>query len=98
MSSIIIDSPLAERIRAIAQQEDRPVEAVLIAMVDKYAASLSYAELIARLKEVGEITLPSDDPLEPPLNEEEELALIQRAGAGELSGAQIVIDERKQGW
>jgi hypothetical protein len=36
MAALVIESPLAEQIRAIAQQERRPVEDVLESMIEHY--------------------------------------------------------------
>jgi hypothetical protein len=100
MAALLIDSPLAERIRSIAEQEHRPVEAVLEAMVAQYNPSLMVKEIYARLENERDrgIALPPGDDADDFLSEDEETALIQRAGSGDKSGAQMVIDERKQGW
>jgi hypothetical protein len=97
MSALIIEAPLAERIRAIAEREQRPVEAVLETMVEKYASELSHDEIITRLKETGGFIFPSSEPAKPPLTDQERQELADRLGAaGSLSS--IIIEERKQGY
>lgn len=41
MTSLMIPDPLAERLRAIARQENRPVEDVLASLLDMYARQLN---------------------------------------------------------
>jgi hypothetical protein len=97
MAALVIESPLSERIRAIAEHERRPIEAVLEAMIEKYTSSLTDREINARLRAVGGFILPADEPAEPPISEEELDKIARRVGAaGPLST--LIIEERKQGW
>ncbi|MBZ0309358.1 MAG: hypothetical protein K8I82_25055 [Anaerolineae bacterium] len=97
MAGLLIESPLAERLRAMAEQEHRSVESLLEDMVERYGGSLTVKEINARLRDLPGITVPPDDPDDPPITEEELETIAQRAGeAGSLSA--LIIDERKQGW
>ncbi len=97
MAGLLIESPLAERLRALAEQEQRSVESLIEDMVERYAGALTVKEINARLRGLPEIIVPPDVPDEPPIDEEELEAIAQRAGkAGSLSA--LIIEERKQGW
>ncbi len=93
MAGLLIESPLAERLRALAEQEQRSVESLLEEMVEQYNSSLSLKEIYNRLRKLGDagITLPEDDTF----IEDEAPAPAQMES---ISGAQMVIEERKQGW
>jgi hypothetical protein len=95
MAALVIEPPLAEQIRAIAENEHRPIEAVLSDMLETYTAQ--QMDIKTRLKAAGGFILPSDEPAKPPMTEEELRALAERIGAaGPLST--LVIEERKQGY
>jgi hypothetical protein len=97
MAALVIKSPLAEQLRAIAEREQRPIEDVLESMIENYAP-LTEQVINKRLLALGGITLPSDEPMEPPFSEAEEQALIERAGASGKPASEMVIEERHQGW
>lgn len=71
MTSLIIQSPLAERIQKIAEQEQRPIEAVLESMIERDDTPLSDEEIDARLRAAGIIVPENEDDDEPPISEEE---------------------------
>jgi hypothetical protein len=97
LASLIIESPLAEQLRSIAAQEQRSVEAVIQAMVEKYTIAPTDEELNIKLRSLPGISVPPDEPGIPPLTEAELHEIAQRAGAqGSLS--ELIISERKQGW
>jgi hypothetical protein len=97
MAGLLIESPIAERIRSLAEQEQRPIEAVLEAMLERYITPLSIQEINARLRSLHGITVPPDEAGEAPISEVELDEIAHRAGAaGSLSD--LIIEERKQGW
>lgn len=99
MSALVVESPLAARIRAIAEHEGRPIEAVLASMIDQYYPAFSVDELNARLRAADYgITPPIGHYDGPTLTPAEEQALLEHTSAGDRSGAEMVRDERQQGW
>src|SRR5262245_47965313 len=97
MTDLMIAPPIADQLRAIADQENRSIEAVLSTLLAQYAPAPPLdAAIKMRLAENG-ITLPSPDAdIEPPLTEQEAQALADRIGAmGSLS--ELVIQERREG-
>ncbi len=96
MTELVISSPLAERLRALAERENRPVDAVLNDMLVSYHSPLSDDEVDSWLAASG-ITLPSlDETVPPPISPEEERALADEIGrAGPLSA--LIIQERSEG-
>lgn len=47
MSTLIIQDALADRLKAIAEQENRPVEAVLADLLDRYLAAPTDEQIAA---------------------------------------------------
>ncbi len=96
MSELVIQSPLAERLRALAEREHRPVDAVLNDMLISYHSSPSDDAVDSLLAASG-ITLPVvDEVVPPPMSPEEERALADEIGrAGPLSA--LIIQERNEG-
>ena len=97
MNDLIVPAPLARRIYAIAEEENRPIETVLAAMVENYTVS-SIEEVEARLRAIGGITPPSYDEAEPPISAEEARELADKAGNSDKPLSEILIEERKQGY
>ena len=93
--SLMIPPPLADRIRGVAERENRSVEELLADMLARYQTSLSDDEVDAQLA-ASDITLPVDDGTPPPLSPEEQQALADQIGrAGSLST--LIIEERSEG-
>jgi len=70
MAELIINAHLAEQIRMIAEQEQRPIESILAAMIENYSR----------------VSVSSHAAYEPPISESELDAIAQRVGAmGSLS-------------
>lgn len=64
MADLIIDDDLLQRLREIAQKEDRPVEDVLRTMVEKYTPQPSSSEAIQAMIESYQARAAETDPLE----------------------------------
>lgn len=95
MLSLTIDSPLAETLEALANQENRPVQAILADMVRLYTGQPT-ASVWEGLQGLQGIQLPTIPAPPPPLTEDELAALSDRISAsGPLST--LIIDERQQG-
>jgi hypothetical protein len=96
MAELVIRSPLAERLRALAEREHRPIDAVLNDMLGSYQSSLPDDAVDSLLAASG-ITLPVlDEAVPPPISLEEERALADEIGrAGQLSA--LIIQERSEG-
>lgn len=96
MAELVIRSPLAERLRALAEREHRPVDAVLNDMLGSYHSPLSDDEVDSLLAASG-ITLPvPGEAVPPPISPAEEHALADEIGrAGPLSA--LIIRERSEG-
>lgn len=97
MSTLHIESPLADRIRAVAEREQRSIEAVLDAMLEKYAQPTD-EEIDARLRLLSGIVPPSDELLQSPLTDEEDQALADLIGVSGQPLSQLIIEQRKQGY
>lgn len=69
MTELIIENDIAERLRQIARQENRPLDAVLRSMLDSYIVSLQ----------------PSDWPLEMAKKAEKDTDIIWNDDASNLS-------------
>jgi hypothetical protein len=96
MTPLLISDTLAIRIETIAQQEDRPIEAVLTDMVNTYQPLTTPDDIEAYLVAKGVIAPMSKELVEPPLSEAEAQALADRVGAmGSLSD--LIIEERRTG-
>jgi len=93
MTQLVINPPLADQLRALAEREKRPVDKVLADLLARYPSPLPDDELNQRLVASG-VTLPlMDDSAPPPISPEEELALADEIGrAGPLSA--LIIEER----
>jgi hypothetical protein len=96
MSELVIGPPLADQLRALAEREKRPIDAVLTDMLLRYQSPLSDDEVDTWLAASG-ITLPvSNDDTPPPISPDEERALADEIGrAGPLSA--LIIEERHEG-
>jgi hypothetical protein len=96
MAELVIRSPLAERLRALAEREKRPVDAVLNDMLGCYHSALSDDEVDTWLATSG-ITLPArDEDILPPISPEEERALADEIGQGGPLST-LIIQERNEG-
>ena len=95
MSNLIIQSPLADRLRELASREKRAVEDLLADLLARYQPA-SYDEIDARLVERGIIAAPSAEKTAPPISKQELIELADRIGqAGPLSS--LIIEERQKG-
>jgi len=95
MSNLIIQSPLADRLRELASREKRAVEDLLADLLALYQPA-PYDEVDTRLVELGIIAAPSIEKIPPPMSEQESLELADRIGrAGPLSP--LIIEERQKG-
>jgi hypothetical protein len=79
MAELIIDNAIAERLRQIAQQENRPLDAVLRSMLESYTPALK----------------PSDWPVQIARMAEGDTDIVWREDAAELSerSREILEDE-----
>lgn len=99
MSALVIESQLAARIRALAEREGRTVESILETILEQYHPNPTIEEINAHLRVANlGMTPPSGLYTGISLTKAEEDALLQRTSGGDISDAQMVIDERKQGW
>ena len=67
MAELIIDNAIAERLRQIARQENRPLDAVLRSMLESYTSTLEPSDwplLIARMAEADTDIVWSEDATE----------------------------------
>lgn len=64
MADLIIDDDLLQRLREIARKENRPVEDVLRAMVEKYAPEPDNHETLQSMIDSYRARVAETDPLE----------------------------------
>lgn len=98
MNDLIVPAPLAKRIYAIAEEENRPIETVLAAMVENYIHLSDDDELAVQIMLNAGIKQPLGEASEPPLTEQEEDEVAERVGKSGRPLSEIVIEERQEGY